>query len=223
MLLPLAIVVACQADRCLAEGPLLPLNSTPHSARAASSDRAIQRATHIEPLREVDPRLRQPLSTTKLSPPSDENKSRRSGPLGAIFSVLGSLAIVLGIFFGVAWLVRRGLPRSGGRVPSGVIEVLGSASLAARSQMYVLRFGRKLLLVCISQGGVETLSEIEDAAEVERLIKLCQPQRSPADGAFDQVFGKLMRSTPAEQTAAGGGLAALAVRKKSVSDGEAKP
>jgi hypothetical protein len=87
--------------------------------------------------------------------------------------------------------------------------------------MHVLRFGDKLLLVCISQTGVETLSEIEDAAEVERLTKLCQKSRpSSVPGTFDQVFGKLMRSTPAEQTAAGGGLAAMAIRKKSPAGGE---
>ncbi len=43
----------------------------------------------------------------------------------AIVSMLGSLAIVLGLFFGLVWFMRRGLPKGSRVVPSEVVEVLG--------------------------------------------------------------------------------------------------
>jgi flagellar biogenesis protein FliO len=202
----LAIALASAASLSIAEERFAP-----------PSTNNVQQATHYEQAPARQPLSPQsPLAQKIASPTEGSKSSSRTGPLSAIFTVLGSLAIVLGIFVGIAWLLRRGMPGGSGRLPSGVVEVLGNAPLAARRQMHVLRFGDKILLVCVSQTGVDTLSEIEDAAEVERLTKLCQKSRPTASaGTFDQVFGKLMRSTPAEQTAASGGLAAMAIRKKS--------
>ncbi len=224
ILLGSATIALLQLSRAVAEdsifAPPQPQIQSPTPATlpasALQNNSRVQQATHHQDLgsHTAVPQNEPPL---KITPPRSEfeKTSSRSGPLGAIFTVLGSLAVVLGLFFGVAWLMRRGLPNSAGRLPTGVIETLGYAPLAARRQMHVLRFGDKLLLVCVSQNSVDTLAEIGDPAEVERLANLCQNTRSTAAaGTFDQVFGKLMRSTPAEQTAASGGLAAMALRKK---------
>jgi flagellar biogenesis protein FliO len=107
----------------------------------------------------------------------------------AIVSMLGSLAIVLGLFFGLVWFMRRGLPKGSRIVPSEVVEVVGRAPLAARQQMHVVRFGPKLVLVSVSAGGAEALAEITDAAEVDRLAGICQQaQPNSATNAFRQVF-----------------------------------
>src|SRR5256885_14600566 len=74
-----------------------------------------------------------------------------SGP--ALVTMLGSLAIVLGLFFGLIWLMRRGMPKGTRLLSNEVVEVLGRATLAGRQQMHVVRFGNKLLLVSISPGG----------------------------------------------------------------------
>jgi flagellar biogenesis protein FliO len=110
-----------------------------------------------------------------------------SGP--ALFSMLGSLAIVLGLFFGLIWLMRRGMPKGTRLLSSEVVEVLGRAPLAGRQQMHVVRFGNKLLLISLSPGGAETLSEITEPAEVDRLSGICQQTHaSSATNAFRQVF-----------------------------------
>jgi flagellar biogenesis protein FliO len=110
-----------------------------------------------------------------------------AGP--AIISMLGSLAIVLGLFFALVWFMRRGLPKGSRVLPSDVVEVLGRAPLAARQQMHLVRFGHKLLLVSVSAGGAETLSEIIEPAEVDRLAGICQQaQPNSATNAFRQVF-----------------------------------
>jgi flagellar biogenesis protein FliO len=110
-------------------------------------------------------------------------------PGPALFSMLGSLAIVLGLFFGLVWLLRRGMPKGTRLLSSEVVEVLGRAPLAGRQQMHVVRFGNKLLLVSLSPGGAETLSEIIEPAEVDRLSGICQQSHAnSATNAFRQVF-----------------------------------
>lgn len=107
----------------------------------------------------------------------------------ALISMLGSLVFVLALFFGLIWLLRRGMPKGTRVLPAEVIEVLGRAPLAGRQQMHVVRFGSKLLLVSLTPGGAETLSEITDAAEVDRLAGICQQSQSnSATNAFRQVF-----------------------------------
>ncbi|HKD36348.1 MAG TPA: flagellar biosynthetic protein FliO [Pirellulales bacterium] len=110
-----------------------------------------------------------------------------TGP--ALLSMFGSLAIVLALFFGLVWLLRRGMPKGTRLVPSEVVEVLGRAALAGRQQMHVVRFGSKVLLISVTPGGAETLSEITEPAEVDRLSGICQQSHAQsATNAFRQVF-----------------------------------
>jgi flagellar biogenesis protein FliO len=220
LFLPIVVIFAMLATgRAGAVDSFLSPQPTTETATPSVSSNGVRQATHSQPLRDDRPTAQTP-SFPKLSPPpSESGKSTGASPLSAIFTVLGSLAVVLGLFVGVAWLMRRGWPSSARRLPSGVVEVLGNAPLATRQQMHVLRFGGKLLLVCVSQNGVETLSEIEDTAEVERLTGLCQSSRSIASiGKFDQVLGKRMRGAATEHNA--GGLATMAFRKKSAPAGD---
>jgi flagellar biogenesis protein FliO len=103
--------------------------------------------------------------------------------------MFGSLAIVLALFFGLVWLLRRGMPKATRVVPSEVVEVLGRAALAGRQQMQVVRFGNKVLLISVTPAGAETLSEITEPAEVDRLSGICQQVYAhSATNAFRQVF-----------------------------------
>jgi hypothetical protein len=55
--------------------------------------------------------------------------------------------------------------------------------------MQLIRCGHKLLLVCISAAGAETLTEITDPQEVDRLAGLCrQAHPHSATASFQQVF-----------------------------------
>ncbi|HEX3998315.1 MAG TPA: flagellar biosynthetic protein FliO [Pirellulales bacterium] len=110
----------------------------------------------------------------------------------AIVSMFGSLAVVIGLFLGLVWLLKRGSPKSVRLLSKDVVELLGRAPLAGRQQMHVIRFGNRLLLVAVSPDGAKTLAEISDAAEVDRLAGLCQQtQANSATQAFRQIFGQL--------------------------------
>jgi len=181
------------------------LSHAPRSGGSALPRTGVQQATHtdVEPARLATSSSERPLALPAPSrEPSGERGVGGSRTLGAIVSVLVSLGIVLGLFFLIAWLMKRGLPTAARRLPSEVVEVLGRAPLAGRQQMHVLRFGNKLLLVCASPSGVDTLGEITDPVEIDRVAGLCQ-QTEPfsATSAFKQVLGQLAREKPTRSIA----------------------
>jgi flagellar biogenesis protein FliO len=132
-----------------------------------------------------------------LSPPGGSHRAEAGKPVGGLPSLLtvaGSLAVVLGIFLFFAWVLRRAAPRGSTLLPGEVVEVLGRAPLAGRQQVHLLRCGNKLLLVSVTPAGAETLTEITDPLEVDRLAGLCQQARpNSATAAFGQVFQQFHR------------------------------
>ena len=122
----------------------------------------------------------------------DKNAPGKSSPLAAVVTVGGSLAIVLGLFFVVAWAMRKTAPRGSLLLPKEVFEILGRAPLGARQQVQLLRCGNKLLLVSITAGSTETLTEVTDPLEVDRLAGICyQANPKSATTAFRQIFQQL--------------------------------
>ncbi len=116
-------------------------------------------------------------------------KSGRPSGLPSLITAGSSLAVVLGLFFVFAWVMRRTTPGGLTLLPSEVVEILGRAPLASRQQVHLLRLGNKLLLVSVTQAGVETLSEVTDPEEVDRLAGICrQTQSGSSTEAFRQVF-----------------------------------
>jgi flagellar biogenesis protein FliO len=120
------------------------------------------------------------------------DRNQRIGGLPSIVTLGGSLALVLGVFFLISWGVRRAAPAALLPLPGEVVEILGRAPLAGRQQMHLLRCGKKLLLVSVTPAGAETLTEITDPIEVDRLAGLCHQARSGSvSAAFRQVFQQL--------------------------------
>lgn len=148
-----------------------------------------------------------PLAPPTDAAPLDTNRSRSSGSRAsgsrssgsqAVVTVLSSLALVIGAFALVAWFTRRSLPSGLQRLPKEVLQPLGRAPLDARQHLQLLRLGNKLILVSVSQGGSETLSEITEPAEVERLTGLCEEsQPHSVSNSFRQVLSQLGREPAA--------------------------
>lgn len=115
-------------------------------------------------------------------------------PVESIYTVLSALALVIGAFLVFAWLLRRVRSKASRRegLPADVVSVLGRVPLAARQFAELLRVGNKLVLVSLTPNGAETLTEVTDPVEVDRLVGLCQ-QGNPhsTTKAFEQVFRQL--------------------------------
>jgi flagellar biogenesis protein FliO len=122
---------------------------------------------------------------------------RTTSPWTTIVSMATSLLIVLGLFLGLAWFLRRSGLQPFAHVPKDVVQVLGRSPLAPRQQLYLLRFGRKLVLVSHQMGQTQTLSEIEDPIEVDRLCGLCEASTaSSVTQSFRHVFQQVATGSP---------------------------
>jgi flagellar biogenesis protein FliO len=130
-----------------------------------------------------------PLASRKENEKAAPAKAALAKPTESLITVGGSLCVVLSLFFGVAWITRRGLPKQLGKLPGEVIEVLGKAPLVKGQDLQLVRVGTKLLLICVTPTGCETLTEITDDAEVERLAAVCRRSNpSSMTAAFNDVL-----------------------------------
>ncbi len=159
-----------------------PAEAQPSDSSAARPERSESDALPLAQSREALP----------LEPPGaarSEGSRRGAGGVSSAVTVVGALAVVLGIFFAVAWGMRRAAPGALATLPSQVVEVLGRAPLAGRQQVHLLRCGNKLLLVSVTPDAAETLTEITDPLEVDRLAGLCEQMRPHSStAAFRRVF-----------------------------------
>jgi flagellar biogenesis protein FliO len=113
-------------------------------------------------------------------------------PSAAVGTVASSLAIVLGLFVVLLWISKRFAPAGTAPLPKEAVELLGRATLTGRQTMQLIRVGNRLLLVALSAGGAETLTEITDPVEVEHLAGLCRHGKADsASASFNRVLSQL--------------------------------
>jgi flagellar biogenesis protein FliO len=120
-----------------------------------------------------------------------ENNERRLLPesFTPTMTVITSLAIVLGVFFIFAWMIKRAAPRQSGVLPKEVFEKLGSITFSPKMQMHLLRLGGKLVLVSVTPDGMSPVAEVTDSDEVIHLITLCKQTDSKSSSMmFRQVL-----------------------------------
>jgi flagellar biogenesis protein FliO len=110
---------------------------------------------------------------------------------GSGVTALAALAFVIGLFMLLAWAMKRGMPKSSQVLPDEAVRILGRVPLGARQCGHLLQIGNKLVLVSVSQGGVEKLAEIDEPQEVVRLVALCgKTSSNGSQKEFEEIFGQ---------------------------------
>lgn len=156
---------------------------------AVSASAASKNAKAVDAPRKLPKKSTSSGAKTALPLPNPTDK--------AVTTVVSGLAIVLGLFLVFAWITKKNAPKSMQALPGEVVEVLGRAPLNAKQQMQLVRLGNRLLLLAMSTESAETLAEISDPNEVERLTAICR-QNAPGSvtETFRQVLAEL-NNTPA--------------------------
>ncbi len=160
---------------------------------------------HVSPLQDPRPLMLQPptgRSSSGVARPGSESAPRSNlpGPLTSLITIASSLAIVLGLFFTLAWFMRRNMPKASTRLPDEIVQVLGRTNLG-RQPVQLVRCGNKLILLATSPSGVTPLTEITDPLEVDRLAGLCQQsQPYSATQAFSQMFQQASQQDTTSET-----------------------
>ncbi|MCA9121252.1 MAG: FliO/MopB family protein [Planctomycetaceae bacterium] len=166
----------------------------------SSHQTAIRTASHAESAETIDSYTPLPLRTSSTPQRLSPESSNRSSGRGATTTVIGSLTVVLAAFLVLAWLSKKTAPKGMAPLPGEVFEPLGRAPLNGRQQMQLIRLGNKLVLINVTSTGAETLTEITDIDEVNRLSALCQQGRS---GSISDTFRQVL-SQYADEPAPGG-------------------
>ncbi|HEY3295756.1 MAG TPA: flagellar biosynthetic protein FliO [bacterium] len=97
-----------------------------------------------------------------------------------LLKTIAALAGILGLIFGLAYLVKR-FNLAGPRADGGTEgwRLLGIRALGPKRQVYVLEVGSHVLLIGTTDRTMSTLMEISDPAEKEKLIgALTKPKRT---------------------------------------------
>ena len=85
-----------------------------------------------------------------------------TGPTSATAGMLQGLVglvIVVGLIYAAAWMLKRVGPRARS---SGIVQVLGGASVGPREKVVVVRFGGETLLLGVASGHVSLLHTAVD-------------------------------------------------------------
>jgi flagellar biosynthetic protein FliO len=100
--------------------------------------------------------------------------------LGLLARLVVSLAVVLGLMLGAAWVLRR---RGGGFTrPSGVTEVIARQSLSRTASLQVVRVGERTLVLGVTEQSVSYLTEA-DGDELRPTIDVRAGARRDGSGA----------------------------------------
>lgn len=194
-----ALSVAAFASTAAAQLPPRPLeqpqhHAAPHGAWAgggqSAEPRRLMPTAYQSPAQDgaTSSPAQQPLP---LARPQNAGAANAENPnLKPLATGAASLGLVLGLFLLVVWSVRRGMPKGAGLLPAEAVEVLGRAPIAGRQQVHLVRCGHKLVLLSATGAGVETLTEISDPAEVQRLQEICRHTTTPA-GSLKQLLGRM--------------------------------
>ncbi|QEG33042.1 flagellar biosynthetic protein FliO [Bythopirellula goksoeyrii] len=107
------------------------------------------------------------------------------------------LALVVGLFLLCVSLVRKTKPNASSLLPSDVVAVLGRVPLADRHFAHLIQVGTKLILVAVTPDSIQTITEVTEPAEVERLLTLCMKSSSRSTSAEFQKMLQQMSKDPA--------------------------
>ena len=129
--------------------------------------------------------LNKPLFSKKSAKGNEETEERETKigglrnklvkpELTPLFSVGGSLFIVLAAFFLLVILFRKVSPQSNRPLPKEAFECLGKYFLTQKHQLQVLRLGSRIVLVSVMSDGISTLAEITDPDEAVSFLGLCR-------------------------------------------------
>jgi flagellar biogenesis protein FliO len=122
--------------------------------------------------------------------------------------IIGGLAVVIGGYLGLVWLLKIINPAGSGAIPREALEVVGSAPLNSKQNLQLIRLGSKLMLMIHGPDGTQPIGEVSDPAEVEHLLAICsgggRRQRvSPAIGAaIENRLRSAQQSTAPERNVA---------------------
>lgn len=191
--------VDAQQERMARNQPLAPSTSFPPPSASVVEPTPQQPQRPGSESRAVTSIPLAPPGVMRAAGDTNERSGTRRATTGPSWlSIFTSLAAVVALFLGATYVLRKSLPAAATVLPKEVVEVLGRTPLGGRQSAHLIRLGNKLLLVNVTTSGAETLTEVTDPLEVDRLAGLCRAaQPNSSTDTFQRVLQQFAREKPA--------------------------
>lgn len=111
---------------------------------------------------------------TPIPPRSSDQKNIGTGKrsfINALFSVMGSLFLVIALFLGVIYFLKRIAPQQKALLAPDLLHCVGQYPLTPKIRLYLLLFGSRLILISSTGDSIECISEIDDPREIDAIIR----------------------------------------------------
>lgn len=117
------------------------------------------------------------------------------------------LALVVGLIYGVFWLLRRGARL---KAPENeMIRVLGSRGLAGNRALHLVEVGRSIYLVGSAENGVNLVAEVKDQETIDAIrVQAAEEGGKPRRG-FAATLARMLAPAEAPKSPASGAGPAL--------------
>jgi flagellar biogenesis protein FliO len=140
---------------------------------------------------------------SKAGQPAEAEVKQTNPKSGGALSMLARtgfwLGLVVLLLCGLVALGKKFLPKSMGMFKSPAMELLGRSYLDPKRCVYLLRVGKRMLIVGGAENGLCALGEIVEIEEVEHLTALASNATSKSEGhkgGFAAALGRRLSGVP---------------------------
>ena len=157
-------------------------------AESITTGNAVSRANDHAPLKLTRPDGQRKPTSNAANHGAAGEPDRPSRSNSSWWTSVGGLSLVVIAIVLSARFLRRWLPKTPGLLPEQALEMLGRFPVDPRHNIYLVRCGRRLLVLGAAAEGLRTLSEITDVGEVSSLMRLCADGREIASSTEHSVL-----------------------------------
>jgi len=123
------------------------------------------------------------------------DSARTRGTTSLLWKSLSGLAIVCGLMVVGVVLLKRVVPATQRGGNSDGLSVLGRAYVAPKASLFLVKVGRRILVVGQTPAGITRVAEIDDPEEVEQVAARCERARSASiTSSFRHLLGQGLAS-----------------------------
>lgn len=162
----LALMMSLPAAATAAPAAPAKTSSATHTAKTAKTSKDVPKIDDSYEQQPLSKGFEEAVASTDSKGHKVEAAGKKkSGGAGAIGRMFFGLVIVLGVIFGVYWLLKRyGESRMNGITgSSGIIDVVATTTLAPNRSLHLVRVGGEIVLVGATEHSITQLSTIESA------------------------------------------------------------
>ena len=136
--------------------------------RSAAQDANVSAESKLDETVEEDASSRVSKTPIRIKP-TDAVKTRESFNGRVLLSTFGALALVIGCFFGLVYILKLIAPNKF-NLRSGLVEVVDSVVVSKKVRLSTIKWGNQLFLLAVTNESATTIGRLDDSDEIDRTL-----------------------------------------------------